>query len=82
MKPRKNPTQRGEEIALADPAYRFTKYPHKSVFVNDPVVLEVTVLHEDQTLDQMLEHIQMFLAASGYDFSDKCLGIVEADKIS
>lgn len=67
---------------MADPAYRFTKYPYKSNFVNDPVKLEIRVLKQDQTLDEMLEHIQMFLVASGYDFSDRRLGIVEADKIS
>ena len=62
---------------MNEPAYRFTNYPNKSSFVNHPVLIEYTVLSHDLTLPEMLEHLQSFLQASGYDFTDKYLDIVD-----
>ncbi len=62
---------------MNEPAYRFTNYPYKSSFVNHPVLIEYTVLSHDLTLPEMLEHLQSFLQASGYDFTDKYLDIVD-----
>ena len=64
---------------MTDPAYRFTNYPYKSTFVNHPVLIEYTVLSHDLTLPEMLEHLQAFLQASGYDLTDKYLDIVDAN---
>ena len=64
---------------MSEPAYKFINYPYKSSFVNHPVLIEYTVQSHDLTLPQMLEHIQSFLQASGYDLTDKYLDIVDAN---
>jgi len=62
---------------MTEPAYMFTSYPYKASFVNHPVIIEYTITSHDLTLTEMLEHIQLFLQASGYDFTDKYLDIVD-----
>ena len=64
---------------MTEPAYKFTNYPYKSSFVNHPVLIEYTVQSHNLTLPEMLEHIQSFLQASGYDLTDKDLGILDAN---
>ena len=64
---------------MTEPAYKFINYPYKSPFVNHPLLIENTIISHELTLPEMLEHIQSFLQASGYDFTDKYLDIVDAE---
>ena len=64
---------------MTEPAYKFINYPYNSSFVNHPVLIEYTVQSHKLTLPEMLEHIQSFLQASGYDLTDKYLDIVDAE---
>jgi hypothetical protein len=64
---------------MTEPAFKFINYPYKSPFVNHPVLIEYTVQSHNLTLPEMLEHIQSFLQASGYDFTNKYLDIVDAE---
>ena len=64
---------------MNEPAYKFTNYPYESPFVNHPVLLEYTIQSPDLTLPEMLEHVQAFLQASGYDFTNKYLDVLDAE---
>ena len=64
---------------MTEPAYKFINYPYKSAFVNHPLLIEHTIISHELTLTEMLEHIQSFLQASGYDLTDKYLDIVDAE---
>ena len=64
---------------MTEPAYKFINYPYKSAFVNHPLLIDYTIISHELTLPEMLEHIQSFLQASGYDLTDKYLDIVDAE---